>query len=42
MNTATVLAPKQALTKLQAIIWGGPIAGTLDVTNFNSDSTVTI
>ena len=30
MNTATALAPKQALTNLQAILWGGLIAGVLD------------
>ena len=30
MNTATVLASKQAFTKAQAILWGGLVAGTLD------------
>ena len=30
MNNATVLASKQALTKAQAILWGGLVAGTLD------------
>ena len=30
MNSATVLAPKQALTNVQAIFWGGLIAGVLD------------
>src|ERR1700745_2328083 len=30
MNNATVLARKQALTNLQAIFWGGLVAGTLD------------
>ena len=30
MNNATSLAPKQALTKTQAIFWSGLIAGTLD------------
>jgi hypothetical protein len=30
MNNATVLAPKQALTNVQAIFWGGLIAGVLD------------
>src|SRR5215469_11904774 len=30
MNSATVLARKQALTNLQAIFWGGLMAGVLD------------
>jgi uncharacterized membrane protein YagU involved in acid resistance len=30
MNGATVLAPKRALTNVQAIFWGGLIAGVLD------------
>ena len=30
MNNATVLSPKQALTKVQAIFWGGLAAGILD------------
>ena len=30
MNNATVLASKQALTNVQAIFWGGLVAGTLD------------
>src|SRR5215831_1090116 len=30
MNNATALASKQALTKAQAILWGGLVAGTLD------------
>ncbi len=30
MNNATVLAQKQALTNVQAIFWGGLVAGTLD------------
>ena len=30
MNSATVFAPKQALTNVQAIFWGGLIAGVLD------------
>ena len=30
MNNATVLAQKQALTNLQAIFWGGLVAGILD------------
>jgi hypothetical protein len=30
VNNATVLAQKQALTNVQAIFWGGLIAGTLD------------
>jgi len=30
MNVATVLAPKQALTNVEAISWGGLIAGVLD------------
>lgn len=30
MNSATVLAPKQAITNVQAIFWGGLIAGVLD------------
>jgi uncharacterized membrane protein YagU involved in acid resistance len=30
MNNATVLAPKQALTNVQAIFWGGLVAGVLD------------
>jgi hypothetical protein len=30
MNGATVLAPKQALTNVEAIYWGGLIAGVLD------------
>jgi hypothetical protein len=30
MNGATVLAPKQALTNVEAISWGGLIAGVLD------------
>ena len=30
MNTATVFAPKQARTNVQAIFWGGLIAGVLD------------
>jgi hypothetical protein len=30
MNNATVLAPKQALTNVQAIFRGGLIAGVLD------------
>jgi uncharacterized membrane protein YagU involved in acid resistance len=30
MNSATVLAPKQALTNVQAIFWGGLVAGVLD------------
>jgi uncharacterized membrane protein YagU involved in acid resistance len=30
MNNATVLAPKQALTNVRAIFWGGLIAGVLD------------
>ena len=30
MNNATVLSPKQALTNVQAIFWGGLVAGTLD------------
>ena len=30
MNSATVFAPKQALTNVQAIFWGGLVAGVLD------------
>ena len=30
MNSATILSPKQALTSVQAIFWGGLVAGTLD------------
>ena len=30
MKTATVLASKRALTNVQAIFWGGLVAGTLD------------
>jgi hypothetical protein len=30
VNNARVLAPKQALTKVQAIFWGGLVAGILD------------
>ena len=30
MNNATVLAQKQALTNMQAIFWGGLVAGILD------------
>jgi len=30
MNNAIVLASKQALTNVQAIFWGGLVAGTLD------------
>lgn len=30
MNNATVLAPKQSVTNIQAIFWGGLVAGTLD------------
>jgi len=30
VNNATVLAQKQALTPVQAIFWGGLVAGTLD------------
>ena len=30
MNNAAILSPKQALTTLQAIFWGGLVAGTLD------------
>ena len=30
MNSATVFPPKQALTNVQAIFWGGLIAGVLD------------
>ena len=30
MNTATVLAQKQAFTNMQAIFWGGLVAGILD------------
>ena len=30
MNNATVIASKPALTNLQAVFWGGLIAGTLD------------
>ena len=30
MNSATALAPKQALTNVQAIFWGGLVAGILD------------
>jgi len=30
VNNATVLSPKQALTNVQAIFWGGLVAGTLD------------
>jgi uncharacterized membrane protein YagU involved in acid resistance len=30
VNNATVLAQKQALTNVQAIFWGGLVAGTLD------------
>ena len=30
MNTAGILSPKQALTSMQAIFWGGLVAGTLD------------
>ena len=30
MNNAMVRAPKQALTNVQAIFWGGLVAGTLD------------
>ena len=30
MKNATVLASKQALTNVQAIFWGGLVAGTLD------------
>ena len=30
MNNATVIASKRALTNLQAVFWGGLIAGTLD------------
>jgi uncharacterized membrane protein YagU involved in acid resistance len=30
VNTATVLAQKQALTNVQAIFWGGLVAGVLD------------
>lgn len=30
MNNATVLSPKQALTNVQAIFWGGLVAGLLD------------
>ena len=30
MNNATVLAQKQALTNVQAIFWGGLVAGILD------------
>src|SRR5215471_1271955 len=30
MNNATALAPEQALTKVQAIFWGGLVAGILD------------
>jgi uncharacterized membrane protein YagU involved in acid resistance len=30
VNNATVLSPKQALTNVQAIFWGGLVAGILD------------
>ena len=30
MNNAAVLSPKQALTNVQAIFWGGLVAGALD------------
>ena len=30
MRSAEILSPKQSLTTLQAILWGGLIAGTLD------------
>ena len=30
MNSATVFAPKQAVTNVQAIFWGGLVAGVLD------------
>ena len=30
MNNAAVLAPKQSVTDMQAIFWGGLLAGTLD------------
>ena len=30
MNYAIVLAPKQSVTNMQAIFWGGLVAGTLD------------
>ena len=30
MNNATVLAERQALTKLEATFWGGLVAGVLD------------
>jgi len=30
VNNATVLTPKQAVTNIQAIFWGGLVAGTLD------------
>jgi hypothetical protein len=30
VNNATALAPKQSLTNMQAIFWGGLVAGTLD------------
>jgi hypothetical protein len=30
MNSATVFAPQQVLTNVQAIFWGGLIAGVLD------------
>jgi hypothetical protein len=31
MNNAIALTPKQALTNVQAIFWGGLVAGALDV-----------
>lgn len=31
MNSATILSPKQALTGLQALFWGGLVAGVLVV-----------
>ena len=33
MNSTTALVPKQALTKSQAIFWGGLVAGVLDATD---------
>ena len=33
MNNATVIASKPALTNLQAVFWGGLIAGVLDATD---------
>ena len=33
MNSTTVLVPKQALTKGQAIFWAGLVAGVLDATD---------